>query len=97
MKALVTEKTGPKGGSKFITELICRIHALKATKLSNVKIDAEVEVSEFSVRRALKLDPATGKTAAAAQATASAVPAVEAGVQEELLILADPRPGPPIG
>lgn len=89
--ALVNEKRGPKGGSKLTGELITHIHELKATKASNVSIAAQVGVSEFSVRRALKLDPATGKTPTP---TPSAVPAriheATAPRQEQLPLLADP-------
>lgn len=90
---LVTEKTGPKGGSKLTRELITHIHTLKATKLSNVAIAAQVGVSEFSVRRALKLDPATGKTPEPPLIAASAgVQVADAMIQETLPLLATPMP-----
>lgn len=92
--ALVNEKRGPKGGSKLTGELITHIHELKATKASNVSIAARVGVSEFSVRRALKLDPATGKTPEPPPIAVTAAGAsrheATAPLQEELPILAQP-------
>lgn len=89
---LTTGKTGPKGGSKLTPELVTQIHELKTTKLSNVKIGATVGVSEFSVRRALTLDPDTGHPPV--DATHPGFPTqVPAGhVQDELPMLADPEP-----
>ena len=57
--ALASSKRGPKGGSKLTTEVIDRIHDLKKTKLANTRIALQVGVSEFSVRRALTLTPAS--------------------------------------
>jgi transposase-like protein len=57
--ALISQKRGPKGGSKLTNELIARIHQLKKTGLANTRIGKQVGVSEFSVRRALTLTLAT--------------------------------------
>lgn len=57
--ALAARKRGPKGGSKLTDEVISGIHRLKKSGLANTRIAQQVGVSEFSVRRALTLTPAT--------------------------------------
>lgn len=72
MAGLISEKRGPKGNSKLTDELIVIIHRLKAQGLSNRATAEQAGISEFSVRRAMTLDPATGeptKETAPAQAT----------------------------
>lgn len=55
--ALIPEIKGPKRKSKLTEEVITRIHALKATGLSKMAIGREVGVSDFSVTRALSMEP----------------------------------------
>ncbi|WP_431711543.1 putative transposase [Glutamicibacter uratoxydans] len=99
---LLVEKRGPQGNSKLSPALIVRIHELKAAGLSNRAAAEQAGVSEFSVRRAMSLDPVTGQAPVSPAPTASQ-PATgkeaEAGVgvgvlpaQEPLPLLADPEP-----
>lgn len=102
--ALTSEKRGPKGSSKLTSELITRIHQLKAQGLSNRTAAEQAGVSEFSIRRALTLNPATGQpadtppviapnTTAVAGNTGLSGPDVEtAPVQDQLPLLADLAP-----
>lgn len=71
---LISEKRGPKGNSKLTGELISNIHQVKAQGLSNHAAAQQAGVSEFRVRRALKLDPATevATTAACVSGTSQA-------------------------
>ena len=82
--ALTSGTRGPKGGSKLTTEVIARIHELKKTGLANTRIGKQVGVSEFSVRRALTLVPATEATPEPAAVLA---PAAQSAVQGELPLL----------
>lgn len=96
--ALVSTKRGPKGGSKLTEEVIVRIHELKATGLANTRIGAKVGVSEFSVRRALTLVPATEASPKADETSALGVApstresseSVRGTIQEELPLLPAP-------
>ena len=95
--ALVAEKRGPKKPSKLSEQIITQIHQLHAQGLNNLRIAELVEISEFSVRRALKLEKPAGSLAAtqipAAMSSAEAQqfndPDVVA-VQPELPILPEP-------
>ncbi len=89
--ALAQGKKGPKGPSRLGREVIERIVALRAQRRSLRAIGAEVGVSEFSVRRALKLaaDQAAAEAAGAPAAAEPAAPAPDAQ-QPELPILPAP-------
>ncbi|MDQ6739603.1 MAG: hypothetical protein M3021_04335 [Actinomycetota bacterium] len=69
--ALVSEKKGPKGPSLLVGEVIGRIVELRATGLSLQAVGDAVGVSEFSVRRALKLAAAQSAREAAQEAESS--------------------------
>ena len=66
--ALIPASKGPKRNSKLIDEVIARIHALRAEGLSKMAIGRAVGVSDFSVTRALAMEPAPA-SAPAAEAT----------------------------
>lgn len=63
--ALIPETKGPKRNSKLTDEVITRIHALKAEGLSKMAIGRAVGVSDFSVTRALAMEPAPAAAPAA--------------------------------
>lgn len=65
--ALIPETKGPKRNSKLTDEVITRIHALKTDGLSKAAIGREVGVSDFSVTRALAMEPAPTAAAPAAE------------------------------
>ena len=82
--ALVSEKMGPKRPSRLVPETIDRIVALRAQNRSLRAIGAAVGVSEFSVRRALKIADERGDQEAAvfsATVAASSLGA-DAGIKE---------------
>ncbi len=56
--ALIPETKGPKRNSKLTDEVITRIHALRSEGLSKAAIGRAVGVSDFSVTRALGMEPA---------------------------------------
>ena len=95
---LVSEKRGPQGNSKLDRELITEIHQLKAAGLSNRAAASEAGVSEFSVRRAMTLNPETGQVTNADSPAHTSIehtarprtPAVPE--QLALPILAEPEP-----
>lgn len=95
---LVSEKRGPQGNSKLDGELITLIQQLKAAGLSNRAAASEAGVSEFSVRRAMTLNPATGQAAALPPkkklSTDQPTGTHESSVPEQLAlpILAEPEP-----
>ncbi len=61
--ALAGGKRGPKKPSKLTEQIIITVHRLHGQGLSNLHISKMVDVSEFSIRRALKLpNPATQET-----------------------------------
>ncbi len=70
--SLVAEKKGPKRPSQLVTATIERIVTLRAQKRSLRAIGEAVGVSEFSVRRALKI--AEEQALATAETTATAGP-----------------------
>ncbi|WP_157875223.1 putative transposase [Arthrobacter sp. PAMC 25486] len=74
--ALVPEKKGPKKASLLTGAVITRIVELRSTGLSQQAVGNAVGVSEFSVRRALKI--------AAEQATTDAADIAAAGNPEPL-------------
>ncbi|WP_431711861.1 putative transposase [Glutamicibacter uratoxydans] len=92
---LISDKPGPQSNSKLTPELITQIHELKASGLSNRAAAEQAGVSEFSVRRAMRLDPATGHRP---QEHPTVTPVTDAlgrepqpMVQEELPLLAAPE------
>ncbi|MGP9490673.1 putative transposase, partial [Glutamicibacter sp. AOP5-A2-7] len=95
---LLSEKRGPQGNSKLDGELITQIHQLKASGLSNRAAASEAGVSEFSVRRAMTLNPATGQAATASAKSQTSperqpgTPAPSVPEQLALPILVDPEP-----
>ncbi|MGP5690694.1 putative transposase [Glutamicibacter ardleyensis] len=95
---LVSEKRGPQGNSKLDHALITRIHQLKAAGLSNRAAASEARVSEFSVRRAMTLNPETGQATNSSSTnqtrTEHTVLARTPAVPEQLAlpILAEPEP-----
>ncbi|MFQ4150619.1 putative transposase [Arthrobacter sp. LAPM80] len=94
--ALAPEKKGPKRASRLSADTISRIVELRATGLSHQRVGDAVGVSEFSVRRALKLaaeqDAKEASEAAAALAASEPeTPPVDV-VQPELPILPAPVP-----
>ena len=74
--ALVPEKKGPKKASRLSDTVITRIVELRSTGLSQQAVGNAVGVSEFSVRRALKI--------AAEQAAADAAETAAVGIPEAL-------------
>ena len=97
--ALVAEKKGPKRPSQLVTATIERIVALRTQNRSLRAIGEAVGVSEFSVRRALKI---ADEQAAAATETATTggpetlkpAPAPAPAQQSELPLLRAPAPAP---
>jgi hypothetical protein len=75
--ALVPEKKGPKKASRLSDTVIAQIVELRSTGLSQQAVGNAVGVSEFSVRRALKI--------AAEQAAADAAEIAAAGEPEVVL------------
>ncbi|MHA7178469.1 hypothetical protein ACX80D_17720, partial [Arthrobacter sp. Sr24] len=65
MIALVPEKKGPKKASRLSSTVIARIVELRSTGLSQQAVGNAVGVSEFSVRRALKIAAEQATTDAA--------------------------------
>ena len=99
--ALAPEKRGPKAPSRLSGDVVARIVELRATGMSQQAVADAVEVSEFSVRRALKTAAAhSAKNTPAPQNTpelSAPVPASERGqglalMQPELPILPTPVP-----
>ncbi|MGO1231984.1 putative transposase, partial [Glutamicibacter arilaitensis] len=90
LNSLTSEKRGPKGGSKLTKEVITRIQQLRASGLTLTATAAQTGVSEFSVRRAMKLDPATGQPPVPGQDLRTAD--LTEAIQEELPILPTPAP-----
>ncbi|WP_434618307.1 putative transposase [Arthrobacter sp. A5] len=98
--ALAPEKRGPKGPTRLTESLISRIHSLRETGMSLRSVGTAVGVSEFSVRRALAMEPAsetapepaaeTAATPARTTAEATTPPQRELPVQTGLPVL----PGP---
>ncbi|WP_456504600.1 putative transposase [Arthrobacter sp. UYCu723] len=76
--ALVPEKKGPKKASRLSADVINQIVELRATGLSQQAVGDAVGVSEFSVRRALKL----AAEQAIEQATKDAIEATAPGASE---------------
>lgn len=64
--ALVSEKKGPKKASRLTSTVITRIVELRSTGLSHQAVGNMVGVSEFSVRRALKIAAEQAATETAA-------------------------------
>lgn len=90
LNSLTSEKRGPRGGSKLTKEVITRIQQLRASGLTLTATAAQTGVSEFSVRRAMKLDPATGQPPVPGQDLRTAD--LTEAIQEELPILPTPAP-----
>jgi hypothetical protein len=85
--ALIPETKGPKRNSKLTGEVITRIHALKAEGISKAAIGRAVGVSDFSVTRALAMEPAP------TAAPATTMPAEEsAETRASLPVLPDAVP-----
>lgn len=95
---LVAEKRGPKKPSKLSEEIITQIHQQHAQGLNNLRIAEQTGVSEFSVRRALKLENPAGTSipaeapvvVVASSEAVTATDASAAAVQPELPILPAP-------
>ncbi|WP_427016417.1 putative transposase [Pseudarthrobacter sp. P1] len=86
--SLVPEKKGPKKASRLSGDVIARIVELRGTGLSQQAVGDAVGVSEFSVRRALKL--AAGQGAEAAQTPTGEPEPAPAPVAAELPVLPAP-------
>ncbi|MHA7178299.1 putative transposase [Arthrobacter sp. Sr24] len=89
--ALVPEKKGPKKASRLTNTVITRIVELRNTGLSQQAVGNMVGVSEFSVRRALKIaaDQAATQTTAPEPETLKSVSAP--ALQPELPLLPAPE------
>ena len=94
--ALVPEKKGPKKASRLTDTVIARIVQLRSTGLSQQGVGDLVGVSEFSVRRALKIaaEQAATETAAPERETQESTPASAPVpvLQPELPLLSAPAP-----
>ncbi|MEV8182927.1 putative transposase [Specibacter sp. NPDC078692] len=94
--ALVPEKKGPKKASLLTGAVITRIVELRSTGLSQQAVGNAVGVSEFSVRRALKIAAEQATTDAADIAAAGnpepLEPAPAVAQQRELPLLPAPAP-----
>ncbi|MDQ0095970.1 putative transposase [Paeniglutamicibacter psychrophenolicus] len=78
--ALIPETKGPKRNSKLTDEVITRIHALRAEGLSKMAIGRAVGVSDFSVTRALAMEPAPAAAPAAAETAVREAPEAPASL-----------------
>ncbi|MEO8222211.1 MAG: putative transposase [Specibacter sp.] len=91
--ALVPEKKGPKKASRLTDSVIARIVELRSSGLSQQAVGNAVGVSEFSVRRALKI--AADQAGAATETATTGVPETlkpAPAQQPELLLLPAPAP-----
>ncbi len=88
IKALASEKRGPKKPSKLTDEVITTIHALRAQGLTLVQIGERVGVSNNTANRALKQYPApTPPSTATVAVVAQSIEPAPVPVQEELPLL----------
>lgn len=92
---LVPEAKGPKGPSRLSVDVVARIRALRGSGLSLRAVGDAVGVSEFSVRRALKLaadqapaDSAAEPTPHTATSSSVETPAIPASTQPVLPVQA---------
>ena len=93
--ALVPEKKGPKKASRLTDTVITRIVELRRSGLSQQAVGNAVGVSEFSVRRALKIAAEQATTDAAETTATEGVPEVlepAPAQQFELPLLPAPAP-----
>ncbi|NVM97028.1 putative transposase, partial [Arthrobacter wenxiniae] len=90
--ALVPEKKGPKRASRLTESVIARIVELRSTGLSQQAVGDAVGVSEFSVRRALKIAAEQAAADAAETPTADEAEALEPAQQPELPLQPVPAP-----
>lgn len=88
--ALVPEKKGPKKASRLSSTVVALIVELRSTGLSQQAVGNKVGVSEFSVRRALKIAAEQAMTDAAAGVPESLESAPVPAVQPELPLLQAP-------
>ncbi|MEV8144217.1 putative transposase [Specibacter sp. NPDC078709] len=90
--ALVPEKKGPRKASRLSDTVITRIVELRSTGLSQQAVGNAVGVSEFSVRRALKIAAEQAAADAAETPTADEAEALEPAQQPELPLQPAPAP-----
>ncbi|WP_171814372.1 helix-turn-helix domain-containing protein [Arthrobacter dokdonensis] len=90
--ALVPEKKGPKRASRLTESVIARIVELRSTGLSQQAVGDAVGVSEFSVRRALKIAAEQAAADAAETPTADEAEALEPAQQPGLPLQPVPAP-----
>ncbi|WP_449372223.1 putative transposase [Arthrobacter psychrolactophilus] len=92
--ALVPEKKEPRKASRLSSAVISRIVELRSTGLSQQAVGNAVGVSEFSVRRALKIaaEQAITDVAAGVPESLESTPAPGPALQSELPLLPVPVP-----
>ncbi|MHA7178464.1 putative transposase [Arthrobacter sp. Sr24] len=90
--ALVPEKKGPRKASRLSDTVITRIVELRNTGLSQQGVGDMVGVSEFSVRRALKIAALQAATETAAPEPETLKSASALALQPELPLLPAPAP-----